>query len=360
MSESEMNEPTEGDTNSALANEADLPPVKPPSAGFIFQLFLVPALIVLAVIAVWALFGRIAGGDQDWQTLVKELSHENYHRRWRGATGLAEILRADESRGEGGQQLSRNPQVASSLTDLLSEQLKSNSTREDDIKQAAFVARTLGLLDVHTTTFPILREATDNKYDREIRKNSLASIAMVLGRADEKQTPLSVDSDTETVVIALSSDEDSLVRHLATYTLGLMPSPASNRQLEVLMNNSDKNTRINALIALARNKSKAGLPLIKQILEEALEPLPEPANLTEDDTVEKKRAMQSAVEYEHNVAIRNVMLAIESLADELTPAERSELLELLLPIENDFPEPKNRTEAQRIRNLLSQKSAAAP
>ena len=34
---------------------ADLPPVEPPSAAFIVQLFVVPAMIVIAVVGVWAL-----------------------------------------------------------------------------------------------------------------------------------------------------------------------------------------------------------------------------------------------------------------------------------------------------------------
>ena len=67
----------------------ELPPVKPPSAGFIVQLFLIPALIVAAVVGVWALFGKMAAGEQDWRELVDEIKNTNEHRRWRGANGLA-------------------------------------------------------------------------------------------------------------------------------------------------------------------------------------------------------------------------------------------------------------------------------
>ena len=40
----------------------DLPPVEPPSAGFVVQLFVIP-LVVVVVIIVWLLFGKLAGGD---------------------------------------------------------------------------------------------------------------------------------------------------------------------------------------------------------------------------------------------------------------------------------------------------------
>ena len=48
----------------------ELPPVTPPSAGYIVQLFLIPALIVMAVVGVWALFGKLADSESDWQQLV--------------------------------------------------------------------------------------------------------------------------------------------------------------------------------------------------------------------------------------------------------------------------------------------------
>ena len=70
----------------------ELPPVKPPSAGFIVQLFLIPALIVMAVVAVWALFGRLADSGTDWAQLVVELGSGNEHRRWRAAQELQKCL----------------------------------------------------------------------------------------------------------------------------------------------------------------------------------------------------------------------------------------------------------------------------
>ncbi|MBV8266772.1 MAG: hypothetical protein JO252_10645, partial [Planctomycetaceae bacterium] len=44
---------------------SDLPPVEAPSAGFIVQLFVIPAVIVAVVIVVWLLFGKLAGGERD-------------------------------------------------------------------------------------------------------------------------------------------------------------------------------------------------------------------------------------------------------------------------------------------------------
>ena len=76
MADSSPNEPIETDADAASPESSvdgapadslpdDLPVVEPPSAGFILQLFMVPGLIVAAVIGVWALFGQISSSEQD-------------------------------------------------------------------------------------------------------------------------------------------------------------------------------------------------------------------------------------------------------------------------------------------------------
>ena len=110
--------------------QLDLPPVEPPSAGFIMQLFLVPGLIVAAVVGVWALFGKISSSEQDWRQQVAELRSNNEQRRWRGANGLAQMLRADLELGTDGQQLCQSRQIAEELAGLLEELL--NSPLQDE------------------------------------------------------------------------------------------------------------------------------------------------------------------------------------------------------------------------------------
>ena len=51
----------------------DLPPVEAPSAGFIVQLFVIPAVVVAVVIVVWLLFGKLAGGERDAMEYVRLL-----------------------------------------------------------------------------------------------------------------------------------------------------------------------------------------------------------------------------------------------------------------------------------------------
>ena len=52
---------------------ADLPPVEAPSASFVVQLFVIPAVVVAVVIVVWLLFGKLAGGERDAMEYVRQL-----------------------------------------------------------------------------------------------------------------------------------------------------------------------------------------------------------------------------------------------------------------------------------------------
>ncbi|MGV2341253.1 MAG UNVERIFIED_CONTAM: hypothetical protein LVR18_47135 [Planctomycetaceae bacterium] len=123
----------------------DLPPVTPPSAGFIVQLFVIPALIVLGVVSVWALFGKLADSGSDWQQLVAELGGGNEHRRWRAAQELAQLLHNERlAPPTETEALSVNPAVARALSELLKESLASASTTPETIMQQEFLARALG------------------------------------------------------------------------------------------------------------------------------------------------------------------------------------------------------------------------
>src|SRR3954462_9491361 len=93
---------------------SDLPPVESPSAGFIVQLFVIPAVIVAVVIVVWLLFGKLAGGERDAMEYVRLLRSPDAH--WRAAYELASLIQNDPK-------LSSDPKLLGELTDLLGTEL---------------------------------------------------------------------------------------------------------------------------------------------------------------------------------------------------------------------------------------------
>ncbi len=304
-----------------------LPPVEPPSAGFIMQLFVVPALIVLAVVVVWAFFGKIAASEDDWRELVEDIRNTNEHRRWRGADGLARLLQTDEQLGDSGQHLAANPEIARVLVGLFDEGLTHHSQREDDLKQEAFLARTLGLLDAPGTVLPALERGMLPDEDREVRKNSIASVAVIAGRASEAHHPID-DGNLVKDLVTASGDSDALIRDVSTFALGLIPTDASKERLKVLVSDADRNTRVNAAVALARQKSTAGLPVFKDVLQAA-----------------SKESNGSPIQLENLLAVKNSLHAVKILAGEWTAPERTELVSLIDPIAKNHVEPRLRTDA---------------
>lgn len=308
----------------------DLPPVQPPSAGFIVQLFVVPGVIVVAIVAVWLLFGKLATTEHDWRSLVVELQNPNEHRRWRGALGLAQILKADQERGAAGQHLAANRELAQTLADVLITELKSGSSSSDEeFNYQAFLARTLGLFDLPDVVAPALEKGMEPEHDREVRKNAIGAIAVLTDRMTTTGTG-EPSAELARAVESVSADSDPLIRQLGAYTLGLFPQESARDRLTVLLEDSDLDTRINAAIALSRQQDSRGLSVLRDVLERAVKPV----------------EAGSADEYEQFVALKNCLTAIEKLAPSLSADERSALVPLVEPIAASYREPKIRVAAE--------------
>src|SRR6185369_6727806 len=125
-----------------------------------------------------------------------------------------------------GQKLSQQPEIARALADLLSAELKRGGLTEEDLKYQAFLARTLGFLDLSEIVLPPLETAMQAPYDREVRKNAIAAVAVIADRTKKAERPLA-DAKLIATLVTVSADEDPLIRQIAAFTLGLLPAPDS-------------------------------------------------------------------------------------------------------------------------------------
>tara|TARA_R110002072_G_scaffold303069_2_gene492711 strand:- start:46114 stop:47259 length:1146 start_codon:yes stop_codon:yes gene_type:complete len=330
----------------------ELPPVEPPSASFIMQLFLVPGLIVAAVIAVWALFGKLSSSEQDWRQLVAEVRSNNEHRRWRGATGLAQMLRSDVELGESGNQLSTNPQIAKELATLLIELLNEPNQDAELTSQQSFLARTLGWLDSLDDSVPALIQATDEKHETIVRSDALRSIALIAGRAKDNGKPLDRSEITDRLV-EVSQDTDPLIRQVCAFTLGLIPGDRVDQRLRVLAEDRDPNTRINAAMAMSRRGMAEAFDALLALLTTANEPV-DPATMEGDTEVEKKIRARSQ-ENMNQVVLGNALTALRDLAKAITDEQRQQAIALCKPLSENATNIKIRIEAGTTLKTLSGK-----
>lgn len=303
------------------SDESALPEVQPPSAGFIVQLFVVPAVIVMIIVAVYVLFGRLASGEADWRQLVTDVKSENSHVRWRSALTLAQVLQDDALRKEKGQQLATTPEVATALTDVLSTLLQKTSPNEEDIQQLDYMIKAVGLVDVPETAVPVLLTATEGSRDREIRKQSLNSLAVICGRAFfDRKKPVNMPELTSRV-IEISKESETLFRHQAAFILGMLSAPEASDRLTEMLEDGDQMARVNAAVGLARQNSTAGIPTLEKLFGEAASWKLDPSAVKNDE--------QATQHFERVMLVTNAMLAIQNLAPQLDAETKKRQLELI-------------------------------
>lgn len=316
-------------TSRAIPLPSELPPVEPPSAGLIVQLFLVPAIIVAAVIGVYALFGRMASQEQDWRQLTSDVRSDNPHIRWRGALGLAQMLDADAQRGENSQKLAQNSDIATALAGLYQELIQHNAPSEEELKQIEFLSKAMGRMQVADVIVPVLQNGIDPTRHHDVRKHSLIGLAMLAGNTKDSPA-LKERTALVNQLIDISREPEPLFRHQAAFNLGLIPTPAAIERLEALLDDPDQMVRLNAAIGLARNGNVSGEPVFDELLNESIQWKLDPSQVRTQE--------EEARYFERMLMITNALKAIGELRPHLTAEAQSayaQKVELLSQSTND-------------------------
>jgi len=306
-----------------------LPPVEPPSAGFVVQLFVIPAVVVVVVIIVWLLFGKLAGGERDAMDYVRQLRSPSAN--WRLAFELASLIQHDPKIGS-------DPVLLGELTDLLSSELD----RNDDPKLTQYVALTLGAfrtLEATTSsgksTDPLapLARALEPKYSGPIQIAAAASLAKQAARMNgQLDDPRTVRALGETAATALPE-----VRQTAVFALGFFGGSTATQLLrERVREDEDRFVRYNAAIALARRGDPAAESTLREMLSTAdlnrvitLSSATEKQNKIESIELEAIEALRAAV----SAGSPELALSLRGSVTDLTRSGlvsvRSQALELL-------------------------------
>jgi len=257
-SSSERSEAHETVHGSALP---DLPPVEPPSAGFIVQLFVIPAVVVGVVVVVWLLFGKLAGGERDAMEYVRLLRSPRAH--WRTAYELASLIQNDPK-------LAKDQKLLGELCDLLDHDLD----KEESPELTRYVALTLGAfqtLDARSQSgreidpLASLERALAPKQSLGVRTAAAVSLAKQAARLNGRL-------DDPRVVRALSvasEDENPELRQMAVFALGFLGGSESVQRLREKLSDDDPYVRYNAAIALGRRGDPEARTVFREMLSSA-------------------------------------------------------------------------------------------
>ena len=292
-----------------------LPPVEPPSAGFIIQLFVVPAVIVLAVVLLWLLVTTLATqGDQDPQKIVAALRGSN-QARWQKAEELANMLRLEKRYPE----LKGNAELASELAKLLDEQVDDGLDDKNSISLRYYLCRVLGEFHVDSGVEVLLKTASSDP-ERDVRREAINALAVLSSGLGELDPPRSIDHPELVETFAkLSDDPDDLIRSQTAFALGVLAmvpeaDPLLTTELEQLVDDLYSDTRYNAALALARQGNLKSLSAITEMFD--------PEALALSTKNEKGAKMQA---FKRDTMLKNAIDAAKSLTEKNPEADLTSL-----------------------------------
>lgn len=259
---------SETEPDAPLSADSQLPPVQAPAGRFFVQLFLVPMMIVAAIVLLWVLVASIASRGTDPETLVQDIERLNSD-SWRKALTLAQQLR-DPAQSE----LRQNTELAGRLAKLLEAQIEEGG--EERISLRIYLCSALGKFEVDTGAAALVKAATTEQQveDVEIRRAGLQGIGTLV----EQLTDAEIEKNPEMLAAVLKGTDEyaedgeeklrrELLRNTATYVLGVFPGDEATEKLAKLLHDPFLDVGYNAAIGLARRGDARALPFLAEMMD---------------------------------------------------------------------------------------------
>jgi HEAT repeat protein len=308
----------EDDRRRPVLGEELLPPVEPPSAGFIVQLFVVPAVIVFLIVGVWLTVSWLVHRTRP-DDLVKGLQGSGVA-RWQRASELADILRNKRFAA-----FKRDANAASTLAAILKREIEAagsgDGMQDEYVMLRFFLCRALGEFEVREGLDELLLAAETNRDPAEqwVRRGAIQAIAVRAYNLRQLTPPEELDlSRLETTLVRLGEDSDPLIRSETAYALGRVGTPACVAELAVLVDDPHADTRYNAAVALAHLGNEKAIGT----LAEMLEPVPLASVLEEPEKQFASRVRKRATIL-HNAMEGAAQLAEKNPEADLSPVIKS-------------------------------------
>ncbi len=293
-----------------------LPPVEEPSARFIIQLFVVPALIVLVIVLVWLSFNWLVRSTAlGPEALIQGIEQGPGVARWQRANELADLLH-DKRYPE----FRQSHEAAAHLARILDREIDGADMADDDIEYRKYLARAVGEFDVQEGTDVLLKAAETNRdaAEQKVRDAALQAIAVRVYNLKHLDPPVELmQSELEARLLKLASDSDPRIRFQVAYALGQLGSPAAVKQLEVMVDDPDADTRYNAAIALAHRGNAKAIETLAEMLS-----LDELASVNSEENEEGRM-------YKRSVIIASAIDAAHALARQNAKADLSPVMAAL-------------------------------
>ena len=299
-----------------------LPPVEPPSAGFLVQLFLVPALIVGIIVSVWLAFHWLAQLGNDPQAYVRTL-RRNTEGRWQAALNLANDLR-----GPGGAAIKSNAVLAGELASILADEVKSGRpvgsghSAEQSQTLCVYLCRALGEFTVPEAAAPLVTRAEDDA-EPEIARAAVEALAVLATNLAAAGTEFTNRSAVTAALLTDTRSADDGLRSSATYALGVVGGDGARERLEVLCGDTADDVRYNAALGLARLGDTAAYETLGEMLA-----LPDVAAAAGDQEAKSER-------YKRAMVVVNALKGVGLLVDQTDDPPPASIMQAVAGFHDD-------------------------
>lgn len=296
-----------------------LPPVEPPSASFLIQLFVVPALIVLMIVAVWLTFTWLVRRTTP-EAIVNGLEQGPSIARWQRASELADMLRNQRF-----VEFKRDAASAEKLAGILERELeqaanRGDTDRDEEATLRYFLARAIGEFEVQEGMDVLLKAASTaaTPRDQMVRGAAIEAIAVRAYNLQHLESPQQLDHpDLMPTLSRLARDENPLVRSKTAFALGQIGTPEAIEPLEQMVDDADSETRYNAAVALAHRGNAKSAGTLAEMLDL-------------DELASRRAAADAKVDMLPAAALVGIALeAVEALVEKNPNADLAPVLQAL-------------------------------
>ncbi len=298
-----------------LSPDDALPPVQPPNAGFILQLFIVPGVIVVVVVLVWVMFNWLAQKGNDRDAFVRDLGRNN-EARWQAAFNLANALRAERKSSQ--PTLATDDKLAAQLADILQREIEAGKLDDNSLSLRVYLCRALGEFRVADGLPALIKAASTVRDPKEedVRRAALEGIAVLASNVSDK-TAFNDNAQLRNVLLAAADAGDPGLRGLGAVAMGVIGGSANVEKLQHMLDDLDANVRYNAATRLAALGDAASIRVLAEMLDQT-----ETAgvNSEKDPTLRK---------YKRDVINVNALRATHQLAEKNSDADLGSLKPLV-------------------------------
>ncbi|MBX3431813.1 MAG: HEAT repeat domain-containing protein [Pirellulales bacterium] len=246
-----------------------LPPVEAPSGAFIMQLFIIPAVIVAAIVGAWLLINSLARRDQlAPDDVVARLRSQNPS-RFQVANDLADMLRMPERYPD----VRPDADLAAALGKLLDEMVAAGDDSDASVSMRTLLCGFLGEFSVTDGALALVN-AAKNDPEPSIRRKAIGSLAVLAQTLADRQPPeaLELDGLADVLIAAANQPDDDALRSETAFALGVLASVpgADSRytdELVKLLDDFYPDARYNAANGLARTGNLAAVDTVAEMLD---------------------------------------------------------------------------------------------